>query len=204
MPQEDARVTTPILKVYYDYVSPFAYMASVLLVALAKRHGCALDWKPIDLHQLSNFASGMPYSPSKRAYVGVDALRQSQFHGIPIAMPAPFPVQSGKALRLALVAKDEGAFEWFHSDVFRAAWAQSRDIGADEVLSEIIDRGGGQARSWLEKAGAAAIEERLSANIAEAEARGVFGVPTSVFNDELFWGIDSLPVLEWRLKTAKG
>jgi 2-hydroxychromene-2-carboxylate isomerase len=196
-------VSERVLEIYYDYVSPFAYMASELLGALAQRHDCALDWKPIDLHQLSNFASGLPYSPSKRAYVGVDALRQAQFHGIPIAMPEPFPVQSGKALRLALVAKDEGHFEWFHRDVFRAAWAQSRDIGSDAVLAEIIDGGGGQARSWFAKTGAAAIEERLSVNIADAEARGVFGVPTTVLDGELFWGIDSFPMLEWRLKTAK-
>lgn len=192
-----------VLEIYYDYVSPFAHMASELLGPLAERSRCALFWKPIDLHQLSNFASGMPYSPSKRAYVGVDALRQAQFHKIPIAMPEPFPVHSGKALRLALVAKDEGHFEWFHRDVFRAAWAQSRDIGADEVLAEIIDSGGGEARRWFERAEAATTEERLSANAAEAEARGVFGVPTIVLDGELFWGIDSLPVLEWRLKTAK-
>lgn len=196
-------MTTPILEVYYDYVSPFAYMAAELLGPLAERNRCTLHWKPVDLHQLSNFSSGLPYSPSKRAYVGVDALRQAQYHGIRIAMPEPFPVQSAKAIRLALVAQDDDNFDAFHRNVFRAAWAEARDIGADEVLGDVIGKSGGDVRIWLEKARSKVIDERLQTHTAEAEGRGVFGLPMVVLDGELFWGVDSFPMLEWRLKTGK-
>lgn len=193
-----------VLEVYYDYVSPFAYMASHLADSVAERHGCRLVWKPIDLHALSNFASGMPYSSSKRSYVALDALRQAQYHELPIAMPNPFPVQSGKALRIALVAQAEGAFGAFHLNVFDAAWVQSRDIGSAEVLQDVVARSGGDAERWLAEARAPAVEERLRELTEEAENRGVFGVPTIVANDELFWGIDSFPILEWRLSKLSG
>lgn len=192
-----------VLEIYYDYVSPFAYMAAELVGTLGRRHRCVLHWKPIELHRLSNFATGMPYSPTKRAYVIIDAVRQAEFRQIRIATPEPFPVQSAKALRLALVAQQEGFFDAFHRDIFRAAWAEARDIGADAVLAEVIGQSGGDARRWREQAGSTAIEQRLSANTAEAEGRGVFGVPTVVFRGELFWGIDSFPVLEWRLKKTE-
>lgn len=63
----------------------------------------------------------------------------------------------------------------------------------------MIGKSGGEARTWLDKARTIAIDGRLHAQTAEAEGRGVFGLPMVVLDGELFWGVDSFPMLEWRL-----
>jgi 2-hydroxychromene-2-carboxylate isomerase len=193
-----------VIEVYFDYISPFAYLASELLDRVAERCDASLRWKPIELLALSNFATGLPYTEAKRAYVGVDVLRTASYHEVPIKMPDPFPVRSRLALCAALVALDAGRFEKFHRTVFRAAWREQQDIGSEVVLAELI-AGIGIERpdEWLARAQSAEIGERLASFTAEAESRGVFGVPTAVVEGELFWGVDSFPVLEWRLRQTR-
>lgn len=190
---------TRTIEIYFDYRSPFAYFLSELIDDVAARHDAVPLWKPIDLDMLSNFAKGPPYSPPKRAYVLTDALRTAEYHGLVIRPAQPFPVNSRLALRLAIVARQHDAFAAFHRRVFRAAWQEQRDIGAEPVLGECIQAAGGDPTAWLARARSLDVEDRLREFANEAEERKVFGVPTLVFGGELFWGVDSLPQLEWRL-----
>jgi 2-hydroxychromene-2-carboxylate isomerase len=187
------------ITVYFDYRSPFAYFASRLLPDVATRHDAMLDWRPIDLQGLSSFANGMPYSERKRAYVFVDATRAAEYHRIPIQMPKPFPVESAMALRLAVVAAGRGRFPEVHARLFEAAWREQQDVSSDEVLARCVSSGAGDPAAWLAEARSDATGEALARSTREAEEAGVFGVPTMVVDGELFWGIDSIPVLEWRL-----
>ena len=188
------------ITVHFDYRSPFAYFAARLLPAVAARHAADLVWKPIDLQGLSNFANGMPYSPSKRAYVFVDATRAAEFHGIPIQMPTPFPVESGMALRLAVVAAQRGRFAEVHEALFDAAWRDQQDLSSDDVLARCVPADAGDPSDWLRDARSDATGNALARSTQEAEDAGVFGVPTMIVGGEPFWGIDTIPVLEWRLR----
>jgi len=189
--------------VYFDYVSPFAYLMSEVLPRLAERVDVGFEWTPVDMLKLANFASGLPYSPAKRRYVALDAMRQAEFHDVPIRPPVPFPVESGAALRLASAARDEPWYPTLHRALFHAAWQQQRDLSSPEVLAECIERAGGRVAEWRSRAASNAAEERLAAATATAEALGVFGVPSLLLDGELFWGLDCLPVLEWRLTRTR-
>ena len=186
--------------VYFDYASPFGYIASEVLPGFAERSGLSLRWQPIDQAKLSNYAEGLPYSPVKRQYVVLDAARSAKFHGVPIRVPKPHPVGSATALRLALVALKEPEFPEFHRALFRAAWRDQRDLSSRDVLSECISEANGSVEEWLLQADLPETIERLGTITSEAEARGVFGVPSMLLDGELFWGIDSLPILAWRLE----
>jgi 2-hydroxychromene-2-carboxylate isomerase len=187
------------IEVYFDYISPFAYFASLRLPEFAKRLGREPVWKPIDLMALSNFEGGLPYTDDKRAYIMEDCIRLAEYWNLPIAMPDPFPVESGLAVRAALVAQDLGIFDAYHSAVYRAAWAESRNIGDESVLADCIKEAGGDASAVLETARSEATSSRLTRQTAEAESRGVFGVPMMIVGEERFWGADRLEILEWRL-----
>jgi len=191
------------IDVYFDYASPFAYLASEVLPGFASRAGVSFCWKPIDLTALSNYASGLPYSPVKREYVVLDAARSADFHGVAIRVPKPHPVQSVSALRLAIVALDDPRFADLHRALFRAAWRDQRDLSSREVLSDCIRQVEGPVDEWLLQADDLETADRLAAFANEAESRGVFGVPSMLLRGELFWGLDSLPTLEWRLRQRR-
>jgi 2-hydroxychromene-2-carboxylate isomerase len=192
-------VSRPRLEVYFDYISPFAYFASELVGPLAARHGAEVEWRPLELLRLSNFAGGAPYSGAKRAYVVQDVLRTAEMHGIPVAQPKPFPVQSGLALRVTLAAGGAALADRLRPLLFRAAWVEERDLADEAVLAGCIARAGGDPALLLEGAGRETTRSELDALTAEAESRGVFGVPSVFLGRELFWGVDSFPALEWRL-----
>ncbi len=150
--------------------------------------------------QLSNYENGLPYSPVKRRYIAIDAARAAEYHGVPIRVPKPHPVQSSAALRLAVVAVNEPGFLEVHRALFRAAWRDQRDLSSRAVLVDCIAQANGPVDEWLLEAEAPETVARLAAITSEAEARGVFGVPSMLLEGELFWGLDSLEILEWRLR----
>ncbi len=191
------------LEVYFDYASPFAYIASEVLPDFANRAGISLSWKPINLLQLSNYENGSPYSPLKRRYVVLDAVRSAEYHGVPIEVPSPFPVESMSALRLAVAAHSEPGFLDLHRALFRAAWRQQLDISSRDVLCDCIAEAKGPVDEWLTKAEQAEAIEVLNSLTSRAESAGIFGVPAMLLDGEQFWGLDSLPILEWRLANPK-
>jgi 2-hydroxychromene-2-carboxylate isomerase len=188
------------VEIFFDYRSPFAYLLHEVLPGADLPEGTSFEWRPIDLLQLESFSGGLPYTDKKRAYVFVDVTRQAAFHGIETRMPQPFPVESELALRVALVAGAEPGFPAVHGALFRAAWREQRDLASEEVLGACLREGGLDPEPWLARARSEESRSLLARCCAEADAAGVFGVPTLRTGDELFWGLDSLPVLAWRLR----
>lgn len=190
----------PTVDVYFDYVSNFSYYLAHRLGFAERYQGAVLDWKPIDLSALSSYEGGMPYTPSKRRYVVLDGIRSQAYYGIPTAVPKPFPMGDLEtARRAALAAREAGVFPAYHAAAFRAAWRDQRDLSDEPVVADCLREAGGDADSLLERARAPEIASRARGLVEEAEARGVFGVPTLVLDDELFWGNDRLEMLAWRL-----
>ncbi len=187
------------LDVYFDYRSPFAYVAAEVLPAFARRRGLELRWRPTDIMQLSNYAHGLPYSDIKRRYTVIDAIRTAEYHGVKMRVPKPHPVLSDTALRLAISVGDDERFAPLHGELFRAAWRDQRDISSRGVLSACIEAVDGPVEAWLEAASSDDAARQLIAIVDDAENAGVFGVPSMVLEGEQFWGLDSLPTLEWRL-----
>ncbi len=190
----------PTVDVYFDYVSNFSYYLAHRLDFAERFEGAALAWKPIDLFALSNFEQRMPYTPAKRRYTVLDGIRSQEYHGIPTAVPKPFPMGELRTARLAALAAGEaGLFPAYHAAAFRAAWRDQRDLSDEAVVADCLSEAGGDARALLLRAREPAIAERARELVEEAETRGVFGVPTLVLDDELFWGNDRLEMLCWRL-----
>jgi len=187
-----------VIETYFDYGSPYCYFVVDRLEAVAKRNGATVDWRPIDLQRL--FEARWPYSDAKRRYVFTDALRSAEFYGVETRMPEPLPVRGALAARVALSAQAAGIFDVYNRRVFRAAWAESRDIGDEAVLAACILDAGRDPAALLAEAKTESVADRVRALTAQAEARGVFGVPAMFLDDELFWGNDRVEMLEWRLR----
>ncbi len=186
------------LEIYWDFSSPFAYLGSTQAKALAERTGATLIWRPMLLGGLFK-AIGQEtvplntWSDAKRRYYFDDMHRWAEFWGVPFNFPSIFPMNSIKALRtyLALPAERQDAFR---EGVFRAYWADGRDINDDKVLAEFI---GDDAAAVLARTQDPAVKQALVDATKRAEAEGVFGAPTWVVDGkDLYWGQDRLPLVE--------
>jgi 2-hydroxychromene-2-carboxylate isomerase len=191
------------LEVYWDFSSPFAYLGSTQVEALAKRAGARVEWHPILLGGLFR-SIGTPDVPlatfpaAKQRFLLNDLHRWAAFWGVPFRFPSRFPTNSLKALRTYLALPEERRAR-FRDATFRAYWAEDRDISDDAVLAECVGDEAA-ARDAFARAGSDEVKAALRASTERGAARGVFGVPTFIVGDELFWGQDRLELVEAALR----
>ena len=183
---------------YFDYSSPFAYLASERMEALAQRAGATLNWKPMLLGGVFR-AVGTPMVPlfefaeEKQAYIRLDMERWAHWFDIPLRWPSRFPRMTVKPLRATLLLHEDPA-PFIHR-CFRAYWEEDRDISDIQVLAEICEELSLRP-NLLEDIGQPVVKQALIDATQEAVEAGVFGAPTCVVNGQVFWGQDRLHFVE--------
>jgi 2-hydroxychromene-2-carboxylate isomerase len=184
-------MTTKPVDYFFDYASPWAFLADKLLAR--NLPGVTLAHQPIYLRGLESFSKGIPYTGAKLQYVARDLARCAEHEGVTIAPPASFPLDGLQLLRGAYVAMDKGAFDRFHRAAFDAAWAEQKEVSKKEVAASILaDALGSNEAAALEAMAAQPIKDRVRDATAKAAERGVFGTPTWFVGDEMFWGHDRM------------
>lgn len=190
---------------YFTVLSPFTYLAGLELEAIAARRGASVAYKPYDIMKVFAETGTLPPGkrhPSRQAYRLQELKRISARRGMAINFkPAHFPTDQAPASKaiIAVAAAGGDAGTLSHA-VLRAVWAEERDIGDAATVAAILAENGHDAAALAPAIAAA--EATYQANTEAALAAGVFGSPTYVVGDEIFWGQDRLDYLEEFL--AKG
>ncbi len=181
------------LEFFYDFVSPYSYLASTRVEAEVAKLGGTLRFRPFLLGGVFNATGNkapIEGSPAKAAHMGTDLARWARRLGIPYAWPPKFPVLTVLPLRAAFAAERAGQLVPFTHALFRAYWAEGRDI-SDPAVVEAAARGAGLDGAAL-VAAAPSFKEALKAQTQEAVDRGSFGAPTFFVGKEMFVGNDRL------------
>jgi 2-hydroxychromene-2-carboxylate isomerase len=182
--------------------SPYAYMGHARLAAIAQRHGAAIRVRPMDAAKVFPVSGGLPLAqrPKQRvAYRMTELKRWRDFLGLPMHVePKFFPVAAGAAAALIVAAEEispKAAFD-LAGRVLAAVWEQERNIADEATLTALAGEAGLDSTALLARSKAPDIQARYDAYTQEAIDRQIFGAPTYVYNDELFWGQDRLDFLE--------
>ena len=191
---------------YFDFSSPYSYIASEWIEALAARHGRRVDWRAILLgatFQAAELKSPVSH-PIKREYSLRDFERSARFAGVPLTIPAKFPIPTQNAARIfwALNAEDrERATAWARL-ALRALFARGVDLSDPQALEALAQEFGlapGAAEAiWSDTRWKVKLKEANDAAI----AAGIFGAPSFVVDGEPFWGNDRREQLERWLATG--
>lgn len=188
------------LKLYFDYKSPFAFLAKDPAFELPARFEISLRWIPFIL-RIKGKGERSLYSEYKARYSYLDARRWANRRGgFPIKGPLKI-YDSVPALVGGLFAMREGFFREYSDQVFSRFFDRRLEIDVAADIAALVDELGHPGAAYLEYlTGPGA--EKFEACQKEAEADHVFGVPLFVFRGEPFWGFDRLPLLEERLTEA--
>ena len=193
---------TKLIDYYFTPISPFVYLGHNRFVAIARKHGATIAVKAINLGEVFPVSGGLPLSkraPQRQAYRLVELKRWSDYLDIPInVQPRFFPVNGDLAAAWILAAQEQGVVQalTLTGAVGRAIWEQERDVAAESTLMEIASELRLDAVALARRAGSAEIVARYKALTQEAIDRQVFGAPTYIYRDELFWGQDRLDFLD--------
>jgi len=194
------------IEFYFDFSSPYSYLAAEKIDALAARFGREVTWRPILLGAVFQHynTTSLVKQPGQGDYAVRDMAREARFLGVPFTMPSRFPVPTQAAARAFywLQGSDVAVAKQFALAVFRAFYVEDKDISSPQVVLDIavaqgIDRAAMDASIHGPEA-----KERLKRETEAAITMGLFGAPWMVVDGEPFWGADRLPQLEKWLETG--
>jgi len=180
------------LDFYFDYLSPFAFFAWRDIGQLCEKYQLELRAHPVVFGKLLDHWGqlGPAEIIPKRDWVSRYCLRYAVLHGFEYNPPRFHPFNPLPALRLSL-KEVSGAQQLAVIDaLFHAGWTRGEDLGDLDNLIAILERAGIDADGLDEKITEQAVKDTLAGETSSAIARGVFGVPTMIVGDQLFWGND--------------
>ena len=191
--------TAPI-DFYFEFSSPYGYIASHLAEDLERRIGRALRWRPILLGPIFKVTGQAPLTnvPLKGDYAKRDFVRTARMHGVAYRHPESFPIGTVAACRAfySLDERDPQAARKLAKSLYRAYFADNRNIGDAATMLQVAQETGFDSSALASAIDDPRLKERVKGEVDAAIAAGVFGSPFFIADGEPFWGVDRIPMLE--------
>lgn len=174
---------------------------TVLRLAQRRQDAPALTWRPFDVRQIMLAQNNIPFrdKPVKAAYMWRDIERRAQKYGMSLSVPAPYPLpELPLANQIALVGCDDGWCEAYVTETYRLWFGEGLEPGREPAISRVLSAIGQDPAAVLKRARTDQTVARLRAESDKAMALGVFGAPSFIVGNEVFWGDDRLEdALKW-------
>lgn len=193
----------PTLQFWFDFGSPYSYLAAMRIEALAQDAGVAVEWHPFLLGAIFKEQgwNDSPFNlfPAKGKYMWRDLDRTSAALSIPLVRPTKFPRNGLLAARIACWFAAEAWAPAFSKSVFQANFAEDREISDPSVVAACLDNLRLDGRLLIEQAQTEESKTKLREQTANAKHIGLFGAPSFLIGAEMFWGNDRLEdALTWQ------
>jgi 2-hydroxychromene-2-carboxylate isomerase len=191
---------------YFDFPSPYSYLAHKQLPRITAEHGAAVAYHPFRILELMKIVGNRPTTiecRNKSKYAGADLQRWTKRYTVDFARN-----QNSKSFdfaeldRGALVAIEDGRGAEYVTAVFAAIWGRPEDLSQRSVLIDVLSRAGLDAQRLLERASADTMIAKLESETKAAAERGVFGAPTMFVGDQMYFGNDRLDFVVEALRSA--
>ena len=194
-------IAPPTIRILFDFISPYAYLAWTQIHAVAERHRASVEPVPVLFAALLNAhgQKGPAEIPAKRVYVFKDVLRHAHRLGIPLTPPPTHPFNPLLSLRAASLDLPADRRRALIDALYRATWGGGGGVEGAAAVAAQARSVGLDGEEIVAMASTEASKARLRRQTEEAIAAGAFGVPTMLVGKELFWGFDSFGHLEAHL-----
>ncbi len=187
---------------WFEFASTYSYLSAMRIDSVARDAGIEVLWSPFLLGPIFKKqgwdTSPFNLYPSKGEYMWRDVERHCHGYGIPFRKPSVFPRNSVLTARVACIAMREGWCPEFSRAVFVANFAEDRDISSQEVVTDILKSIGKDGDEYLCRTEIPEFKALLREQTAKAMSLGIFGAPSFISRNELFWGNDRLEdAIDW-------
>ncbi|MGH7822078.1 MAG: 2-hydroxychromene-2-carboxylate isomerase [Candidatus Binatia bacterium] len=191
-------MTPTIIRFYFDYESPNAYLAWNQLPQLAERYGAVIDPVPVLYAALleAHGQLGPGEIPAKGRWMVKNLVRKAALLRVPLNPPTFLPFNPLLALRLSLLPLEVRERRSLIDALFEAVWVRALHVSETAVVERVANELGLPGAALVAQARSPEIKALLRRQTDDAISRGVFGVPSMEVGDELFWGYDDFPYLE--------
>lgn len=200
-------MSTAPIDFYFDFSSPYGFIAAEVIEAVAERHQRQVTWRPILIGAAFKITNAQPLlgQPLKGDYALRDLARSAAYMGVPWSgLPSPFPFLATAPSRAFywLTDRDPAAAKRLARALLRAAFVEQQDISSPAIVKTTAMTEGLDADAVGSALQDPAIKDRLRAEVDTALDAGIFGSPYFIIDGEPFWGTDRLPQMEKWLETG--
>ena len=188
-------MTKPI-EIWFEFGSNYSYLAVMRIEALAREAGVLLRWKPFLLgpifRELGWKEAPFVAQKEKGAYAWRDTARRAAKYGLPFARPSEFPRRGLLPMRVALLGADQPWMAEFCRRIMLRNFAQDLEIDSPDAVRAALSGLVADTERLIAQAGEEAAKTALREQTSQARRLGIFGAPTLMVGDEMYWGDDRL------------
>ncbi len=200
-----AATASETLDFWFDFNSPWCYLASLRIGPMARLRGLEVNWRPVHLAKLNARIDGrrpLEENPAFVSWYREDLNDYAKLQGVVVKYHPKFPLRPSRALRASLHAADEAVAEEFVNAVMKAYWSDNADIEDPATLASVGKSVGLSPAQLMQVVADDEYKARLEANLDEAVESKIFGLPMTMYKGKRYFGNDRLELLERHLDSA--
>ena len=187
---------------YFDFISPYSFLAHKEIIKIEKANTIKIKYMPILLGGLHNLAGikAPGFIPIKAKYMIKDCKLWAEKYNIIFKFNNYFPIKTLDLMRCVLVAEKKNFVQNFINKVFDAIWKDGLNLNDNTIVEKLLKNLDINPKTFLMEAIDPKIKDELKKRTKDAFLKGVFGAPSFIINNKMFWGQDRL---EFVLKEAQ-
>ena len=186
---------------YFDFISPYSFLAHKEVRKIENKVGIKIRYKPMLLGGLHNLhgIKAPAFIPAKAKHMVRDCKLIAQRNNVKFKFNAYFPIKSLNLMRGVLVAEEDNIKNYYIDNIFNTIWQDGLNMNDDIIVQKILKNLNVNPKTFALRTASSSIKDSLRKKTSEAYEKGIFGAPTFVSNNKLFWGQDRI---EFALKEA--
>ena len=186
---------------YFDFISPYSFLAHKEIRKIENKEGCKIRYIPILLGGLHNLhgIKAPAFIPAKAKHMIKDCKLIAEKNEIKFKFNSYFPIRSLNLMRGVLVAEEDNIKNYYIDNIFNTIWQNGLNMNDEIIIQKVLKNLNANPKTFALRSTSSLIKDSLRKKTTEAYEKGIFGAPTFVVNNKIFWGQDRL---EFALKEA--
>jgi len=179
---------------YFDFVSPYSFLAHKEISKIEKKNSIKIKYKPILLGGLHNLhgIKAPAFIPAKAKHMVRDCKLIAEKNKIKFKFNSYFPIRSLVLMRGVLVAEEDNYKSYYIDSIFNAIWQDGLNLNDENIIQKILKNLNVNPKTFLLRSASSSVKDSLKKKTAEAYEKGIFGAPSFVANNKIFWGQDRI------------
>ena len=179
---------------YFDFISPYSFLAHKEIIKVEKKNSIKVRYKPILLGGLHNLhgIKAPAFIPAKAKHMIRDCKLISEKNKIKFKFNSYFPIKSLNLMRGVFVAEEDSFKSYYIENIFNSIWQDGLNMNDENIVQRVLKNLNVNSKTFLLRATSSAIKEALRKKTSEAYEKGIFGAPSFVSNNKVFWGQDRI------------
>ena len=186
---------------YFDFVSPYSFLAHKEIRKIENKTGIKIRYKPILLGGLHNLhgIKAPAFIPAKARHMIKDCKLIAERNNVKFKFNSYFPIRSLNLRRGVLVAEEDNVKNYYIDNIFNTMWQDGLNMNDEIIIQKVIKNLNINPKTFHLRSASSSIKDSLRKKTNEAYEKGIFGAPTFIVNNKIFWGQDRI---EFALKEA--